>query len=210
MRRIILFNRYEDESLNDYIVRLGLQRQDLNLTWIDITNEVNEQFNVSLSDNAVRKRYQKNLNKYNPESFVEQKIIDKTELFKLQNERTQLNNYYKSLSREDTLRELGLDAAKIVAQQKPFLDRPEVPVEIATSDTSGILLIGDWHYGITIESNFNRYNTDIAKERINLLLKKTIQLIQKNSIKHLYVINLGDMIAGNIHLPLRLSSQIDV
>lgn len=208
MRRIILFSKYENESLNDFIVRLGLQRQNLNLTWSDIVNEIEEQFGVSLSTNAAIKRYRRCLPNYNTISDIDQKIIDKTELFKLQSERTQLNNYYKSLSREDTLKEIGINSAQIVAQQKPFIHRSLI--NKADNTNTAILLIGDWHYGVVINSTFNEYNTSIAKGRVNLLFNEIVDLIRCNSIKYLKIINLGDMIAGNIHLPIRLNSQIDV
>ena len=73
-----------------------------------------------------------------------------------------------------------------------------------------ILQISDWHYGIEINSPYNTYNPDIAYKRITQLRDRVCEIINKNNITKLYVINLGDLIAGRIHLQLRINSRIDV
>lgn len=199
----------DNETLNDYIVRIGLKREELGLSWQDISDLVKKEFGIELSSNSVRKRYSRRFNSYYTVDSVPQKLIDKTELYKFQQEKTQLSNYYKVLSREETLKEMGVEAAKILAGNYP-LKFDNLEKSFTSASKSAILLIGDWHYGVTIDSAYNIYDPVVCIDRVKKLITKVNQLILKNNVHHLYIINLGDMIAGNIHLPIRLNSITDV
>lgn len=206
----MLLCKKDNEALNDYIVRLGLKRQELDLSWNDLIRCVEKEFGVCLTIDGIRKRYKRRLNSYNTTESLSQKIIDKNELYKFQAEKSQLNNYYKILSREDTLKSIGIEAANIIANKVPMLGDNINEFNITKSTKTAILLIGDWHYGIKINSNYNDYDTEICKKRVEELLSKVRTILEENKINNIIVINLGDMIAGNIHLPLRLHSQTDV
>lgn len=209
---MINFSKQESETVNDYIYRLGLQRNDLDISWEDIVTCIRKEFHQDLTKDAVRCRYRriiKNPN-YNKIINTPQKIEDRVELERIKNERLELNSYYRCLSREATIKDLGIEAAQLIANKNPF----STPVIINRRDASeyvGILLISDWHYGIEINTPFNVYNPNICKERVLKNLLHNVQYyVELFNLSKLYVINLGDMIAGNIHLPLRLGSQIDV
>ena len=205
------FKKLDTETVNDYICRLGLYREKYNLCWNDLIEPIYREFGIELTKAAIRKRYYRSVSNYYTEENVEQKIQDKTELYRIQSEKQQLNNYYKVLSREETLKDIGIRSAKIIADKYPFDNFSTKYYENINSNKEGILLIGDWHYGITINADFvNRYNTDIAKNRVNELCQKTIEYIKFYKLRVVHVINLGDMICGLIHLPLRLQSQTDV
>ena len=70
--------------------------------------------------------------------------------------------------------------------------------------------LSDIHYGIEDKTMWNEYSPTIAKQRIEKLQNKVIEYLKKENITDLYIINLGDMIGGRIHLQLRLNSRIDV
>ena len=201
------FKKLEQETINEYICRIGLLREKYNLTWADIIKYIYEEFGVQLTKDSVRKRYRRAISNYITEENIEQKIDDKKYLYRIQAEKNQLQNYYKVLSREETLKDIGIEAAKIIAEKNPL--KIDFKYNF-NSEKEGILLIGDWHYGININSKFNVYNTDVAKERVEFLCESVINHIMEHNLSKLHVLNLGDMIAGNIHLPLRLHSQTDV
>jgi hypothetical protein len=50
---------------------------------------------------------------------------------------------------------------------------------------------------------------EIAKKRIRQLFVKTVEYIIRYKLQKLFVINLGDMIAGRIHSPIKMESRID-
>lgn len=91
---------------------------------------------------------------------------------------------------------------------KKFLSIPAIVDEPSTRDA--ILCLSDWHYGIEVDNALNRYNPEICKERVARLTAKTLKHCRAYGIKHLNLLNLGDLIAGRIHLTLRLESRFDV
>ena len=208
----MLFTKQPNETINEYINRLGLQREEQDLNWIDISRYVQREFGVLMSADAVRKRYARSIasNNYPTTNNIEQKIDDKADLYRLQAEKLELNGFYRTLSREQTLKDIGTEAANIIAQNKPIEFISSNHDNSNTRGKEAILLIGDWHYGININSTYNVYNSKIANDRVHELFDEVVKYIDFYNVDTLHVVNLGDMIAGNIHLPIRLHSQQDV
>lgn len=77
-------------------------------------------------------------------------------------------------------------------------------------DKEAVLLLSDLHIGVDCNNYYNSYNQNIAKERLEKLLKETIDYCKSNHVKKLNVLNLGDMIAGLIHTNARIEQQMDV
>lgn len=77
-------------------------------------------------------------------------------------------------------------------------------------DKEAVLLLSDLHIGVDCNNYYNTYNQNIAKERLEKLLKETIDYCRSNHVKKLNVLNLGDMIAGLIHTNARIEQQMDV
>ena len=136
-------------------------------------------------------------------------LLDQTrkERLKLSDERQQVTAMYRRISREETLREMAIEAAREVNRR--FLLESSEPIR-SNADHAGLLLISDWHYGISINNIFNTYNPEIARERIMNLRDQVIIKGRQNNITDLVVANLGDLIAGNIHLQIRINSRLDV
>lgn len=151
---------------------------------------------------------------------IQDKIDElKKERVKLADERTQNNAYIRRLSREETLVEIGTKSAQIIAEKYPYIAKSTIndpckylvhDVGDGVIDAEGILAISDWHYGADIKNYWNSYNTEIARDRISTLTEKTLEKLSANNVRRLHLVNLGDMIEGNIHLQLRIQSRIDV
>lgn len=73
-----------------------------------------------------------------------------------------------------------------------------------------ILLLSDLHIGVKCDNFYNKYNIEIAKERVNKLVKDTILYCRSNNIKRLTVLGLGDNIHGVIHTNARIEQEVDV
>ena len=151
---------------------------------------------------------------------IQDKIDElKKERVKLADERTQNNAYIRRLSREETLIEIGMGAANTIAEKYPYIKKPQINNNYNNVydieggplvDREGILAVSDWHYGADINNYWNVYNTEIARDRISSLTRKSLEKLLENNVKRLHLVNLGDMIEGNIHLQLRIQSRIDV
>jgi hypothetical protein len=203
-------DRLSTESIEEYCMRICSLKDDLDVSWQDIADFLNEKCGFDYSKDTYRKRYSKFASSYEVTDELQNELIElKKEKIKLAEERTQINSLVRSIAREETLKEIAADIAESISSKK-LLARSKGVNIIRNTDVKGILVISDWHYGVEVSSYYNTYNTDIAKERINKLLDESIRLIKSEHISELFVLNLGDMISGIIHLPLRLNSRIDV
>ena len=120
----------------------------------------------------------------------------------------QNNAYMRRLSREQTIKDIAHDYA-VTMSEKKILGTP-VLLNSFDSSVEGVLLLSDWHYGMVCDNPWNKFDPDICKERVNKLLEKTIQIIRKNEIDHVHVLDLADLIAGRIHTQIRIESRFDV
>jgi predicted phosphodiesterase len=77
-------------------------------------------------------------------------------------------------------------------------------------DKDLIVLLSDMHIGLNVESNFDKYNSDIAKEMLGKYLGEVVDAIELYKIQNVYVILLGDFISGNIHTTVQLQNRENV
>ncbi len=201
--------RRQDETDIDYKKRIYLYRDLYGLTWMDIATILNKEFNVNYTADKYRKESYKLLDADSSEVIkADDKIFEfKKEQVKLNDQRLQINALTRLAAREETFKEIALEVANSISQNK-VLDIPD-KIQVENTSKKAILCLGDWHYGLDVDLFYNQYDTEIAVQRINTLLNKTIEHISEHGIDDLYVINLGDMISGRIHLPLRINNRID-
>ena len=124
---------------------------------------------------------------------------------------TQNNAYIRRLSREQTIKDIAHDYAQTMAKSK-LLTAP-VPDNVYVTDFSeseGVLLLSDWHYGMVCDNPWNKFDPEICKERVSTLLNKVIKIVRKNNIAKVHVLDLADLIAGRIHTQIRIESRFDV
>lgn len=75
------------------------------------------------------------------------------------------------------------------------------------SGNEAVLVFSDWHYGMTTDNVFNKYNTEICKQRVEEVTAKAIKRIRKHSCDKLHVVVLGDLIHGAIWTSARVASE---
>ena len=122
---------------------------------------------------------------------------------------TQNNAYVRRLSREQTIKDIAHDYATIMNKDKQL--RTVISFsDPVTDNLEGILLLSDWHYGMVCDNPWNTFDPDICKMRVNDLLNKVIEIVRKNKIDHVHVLDLADLIAGRIHTQIRIESRFDV
>lgn len=231
-----VFLKLNSETVQEYIDRVCAEKANFKMTWDEIARVINHQCDLNYSESYYRKHYMNKLR----EALLVEELLDvnavssvvadtddvvhtnkanelKELLFKIQkekvklsDERVQRNADVRTLSREDTIKEIAHDFASQMNEKK-FLeintDRYEIPFS-KTNDA--ILELSDWHYGIEVDNYWNKYNPDIARNRVSKLLAKVLEKCKCNSVETIHVVNLSDLICGWIHLPLRLQSRIDV
>lgn len=208
----------DNETEDEYVIRICGLKEKKGLYWDEIANILNKALDYNYTESRYRKiyaAYKKGIvdaieGEPNEEvnELIQKRIELQKEKVKLSDERIQANAYIRQLAREETIKEIASQFAKEMNNKK-ILDRPSGKEYIADGN-SGILCISDWHYGIQINNFWNKYNPEIAKQRIAKLRDEVIAKGLANGVEELYVVNLSDMICGRIHLGLRLESRFDV
>lgn len=75
------------------------------------------------------------------------------------------------------------------------------------SGNDAVLVLSDWHYGLVADNVFNKYDTEICKERIKTVFNKAAERIILHNCEQLHIVVLGDLINGAIHTSARVASE---
>lgn len=131
------------------------------------------------------------------------------ERIKLSDERSQERAYVRRLAREETLQEIAEHYAETMNKNLRLPIPAYTYKQYEDEPREGILLLSDWHYGFDFKNPKNEFNSDICKNRVLKLVTETCNKIDRFGISKLHVLNLSDLIAGRIHLTIRLASRED-
>ena len=206
----------ECADVTEYIDKIVVAKEDLKLTWTQISEIVYDKWGFDRARDYYRRRaiaIQTGETTGKADEFSEKFRSLRKERIKLSDQITQNNAILRRLSREETIKEIAKELADKMNSDKMLevINTDELAdFRGSGSKAEGILCLSDWHYGIEVSSYFNTYNVDVAKKRISNLLQSVIKACTENSLQKLHVLNLGDLICGRIHLTLRLQSRIDV
>lgn len=211
----------EDEYAEDYILRIGRLKgihQELP-NWFSVANLLNDQLDEDYDESTYRKRIRK------AEAFIQRQVEARfdannpeaeaalrrkgQDLEKIKVRARDATREYRAElrhdSRLDELKEHIWDAA-LQVKPEPIIDRL-VKVQ---GNGEGILCISDWHIGAYTKNYLNEYNLEIARGRVRDLAEQVIAHCELLGIRRLNVLNLGDMIEGNIHVTTRVQNELDV
>ena len=148
--------------------------------------------------------------KYSDDEYI-QKLEDKKrelerEKIKFRDERNAWNKQnYANARLEETLHLLEDNLKQIGNVEFKIHETPDV-----NGEKELIVCLSDLHIGQTFASYFGKYNTDIAKQRLNQYLSKIIQIGKTHDIGSVNVVNLGDTISGSIHKTLQITNKENV
>lgn len=220
-----LFKR-QGENDRQFIFRLGRAKEQgiIDLDWKQLTEIFNRDLTElkgpddKLSVSTLQQQYRiavlyyedvfKNMNL--SEEHLEQlsEIDIKTqEMYKQKVKMQDVAREYKKHLREDARIEKIIEAIK---EDNCKFEPQIVPyVETYKGTNEAVLLIGDWHLGAIVTNFYNTYDLSIAEERINKLYHKTVKYCKRNNVNKLHVVNLSDLLEGEIHATARVESEMD-
>ena len=120
-------------------------------------------------------------------------------------------NAYRRDIREEVRIENLKDEIKFAAEKFGKLEIAIKPNDYVYRDSvEAIALLSDWHIGQYSNNFYNKYDQDIAVERVNKLTENLIHYCKLNKVETLHVLNLGDLIEGLINTNARIEQQMDV
>ena len=221
-----ILRRLDGETENQTLWRVGNAKASGilgDITWPEVAEFMNKEFRDGeenyFDSSAYRKRYRNFADAYeelfSKENFADERIIDiesqMCELYKIkkqvQDQRRELRNLLTPEARFDNLTEVLVDAVNRLCDEKPLGFNDDI---VKHGDKEAVLAIADWHYGMVTDNIWNKYNTDICRQRVRQLVEKTIQYLQQNDVKTLHIMLLGDAAHGSIHNSCRVASEEDV
>ena len=219
------FKRQDEESEEEYQYRVCGLKEEKGLRWDDICTILNAELGYNYTESRYRKQYAAYLagyrarDKETEENFdifgenaeiselVRRKIELQKERIKFSDERIQTNAYVRQIAREETLKEIALKCAHEMNSKKILNFTKEWQ---PTGENAAILELSDVHYGLVVDNYWNKYNPEIAVQKISQLRDKVIGYCKFYNVSDLYVAELGDMIAGRIHETIKYQSRVDV
>lgn len=135
-------------------------------------------------------------NKYRDEYIAKKQFFD---------QRREYNAVLAREAREDHLMECLRESAEKLNEQMPLLNKGGASTQ--TSTTEAVLVLTDWHYGMVANNVWNKYDTNICKERLEELRQKVIYKLALHDVAILHVLVLGDMANGAIHVTSRVAAE---
>jgi hypothetical protein len=216
---LIEFEHLCDKPIEEFLGYLLERKKDYKLSWEDIKELCNSYYNKDYSESYYRKTLQYKIPStlYSKEEESEEDIFNNSllakiekEKVKLHDERVQVNALIRKISREETFKEIALEAVEKMSSKKELEPLYLKDTYLEDKDNEGILLLSDWHFGMDFSNPWNSFNEEVAISRINKLKEEVINKCLFNKVRTIHVLNLGDMIAGRIHLTIRLESRYDV
>lgn len=131
------------------------------------------------------------------------------ERVRLQDARREYNKELRAEARYENLVNIMKDCLSNVATSNIEFGKKHLHIENKKSKYA-ILMFSDWHYGALCDSQWNYYDTNVAKERAEQLVVKTQSYILSLGITDLIVEINGDMCEGMINIGNRVASEESV
>lgn len=135
------------------------------------------------------------------------KILElKQQRIMLSDEKRQVNERLRELTRvEDFFKRLenkiNSDESDIVLKEI---------VNTKDNEKEAVLMLSDWHYGILIDNEVNKYDSSIAIDRASKLVTKVKEYCILNDVKKLNVFCLGDLISSEIRTIIKMENREDL
>ena len=218
----VLPNETEDQC----IWRIGQAKSNGllgEMTWVDIADFLNKQFREDetkyYDSSAYRKKYKNFADAYDgifsKSHFNETQLSEyedkKKELFKIkkqfEDQRRECKKLWTEEARFDHLTGKLIKSVEHLNDVKP-LEFADVSTRPGFKDA--VLCLADWHFGMTTDNIWNKYNVEICRQRVTQLVEKTIQYLRQHNVDTLHVLLLGDAAHGAIHTSCRVASEEEV
>lgn len=221
---MIEINKRPDETEEQYLWRIGQLVDSGQIeNWKSINDIVNKELGIDedkwRDESAYRKRYQAAkkfyencFSKMESDTYAKEVQVMKDEIYKekkrLYDQRREYNKILTSDARAEHLNKELVAAANRLNEEKPLLF--DDTYYTCTNKKHGLVVFSDWHYGLVTDNIWNKYNTDICRQRVKKFVERAKEYICLNNIGALSIAFLGDIAQGGIHVSCRVKSEEDV
>jgi len=210
-------NRFADEDIKPYKVRLFKNKELYDISAKEICDLINKETGNGFNESTYRKWYRAYSEGVDDaeQSFLEgdgrikgyelKRIELEKEKIKFFDQRTSYTKLIRETARFDLLKDIIIEE---VGRLEPY--KKNTDYEIYESDNDLLIGLNDIHYGIDIDNNWNKYNSKIAKARLEQYLDKIYSIKQLHKSENCVVCANGDLISGSIHLPIQVANKENI
>lgn len=212
------YKRLDGETDDEFIFRVSKDKDQIG-TWEDMAALFNTILGYNYGESFYRKHNKKyckssGASQYTKSNFdqieSEKTMAEKREIERKKIQFRDERNAWQKQNYIDARVEQKLDKLEeeLTSLGKINFDKHE-EVNIS-SDNDLLVILSDLHIGQTFNSVFGKYNTDIAKNRLNELIDHIISIQKTHHSEKCYVSLQGDLISGNIHKSIQVTNRENV
>lgn len=214
---ITVYKRFNGESDEELIYRITGEKDQIG-SWQDVADILNELLGTEYTESKFRKQRQAfdkmlaaNQSKFaDSDAQLKEIEVQKRELERKKIQFRDERNAWQKQNFTDARVEEKLDKLESELTSLGRTNFDEHNNVSINSDNDMLIILSDLHIGQTFDSIFGKYNTDIAKDRLNQLLNEVISIRESHNSKNCYVSLQGDLISGNIHKSIQVSNRENV
>lgn len=214
---ITVYKRFDGESDEELIYRITGEKDQIG-SWQDVADILNELLGTEYTESKFRKQRQAfdkmvaaNQSKFaDSDAQLKEIEVQKRELERKKIQFRDERNAWQKQNFTDARVEEKLDKLESELTSLGRTNFDEHNNVSINSDNDMLIILSDLHIGQTFDSIFGKYNTDIAKDRLNQLLNEVISIRELHNSKNCYVSLQGDLISGNIHKSIQVSNRENV
>lgn len=193
------------------------ERKDLVGDWEKIAQTLNTRFGTEWGSSTYRKRYcwfKEMLDACQtivPECTGDTTDLDvkrrefEQEKIKFRDERNAWNKQNYTDARASQMLDYLEESIK---SENPV--KLNVVLKESNNKKTAIVLCSDWHIGECFNNSWGKYDTEIAKQRVEKLLAETIKICERDLITNVVVCADGDLISGSIHRSIQVTNRENV
>ncbi len=216
-----MWTKMPDETDEQFIYRICAQKDSSNMSWPKIAKIINSELNRHSDESTYRKKWG-TFKRKTVVTPVEESVCCKDdcldrirrqtdEMLKVKKQVQDQRREYKKLidsdARFEHLCEEIVSAANKLNAEKPLLDTEGFYCHMDGERHDAVLFLSDWHYGMTTDNLWNKYNVEICKYRLGQLLAKVKAYCKLHSVHRLYIACLGDLFHGALKASIRVASE---
>lgn len=214
--------RLENETEEQYLWKIGQLVDSGKIeNWVSINDIVNEQLGIEedkwRDESSFRKRYQAAkkfydgcFSKMETEEYQQKLDVLNRELarntIKFRDQRRSYNKQNFMDARFDEVMDIIEERLDNFAK----VDFTPHATPIVDGDNSMIVCLSDLHIGQCFYSSFGKFDSDIAKERLQKYLNELLEIAKLNNVNKVYVCMLGDNISNSLHKTIEVSNKENV
>lgn len=219
------YERREGEADFDYglrLIEIKVEQKPDDLDWEDIVEAVGLDCHrdslrkaasvTPYSGYAVAQYFKRKFaaaDKPNQDEYLGEldfKIMEmRKETKRFYDQRREFNKLVDRLGREENLEDRLVDAAIALNEQLPL--RVDKNICYTYDDNEAILVFADWHYGMKTDNIWEKFNTEVCRNRVERLVETAVERIRLHRCRRLHILLLGDMAHGAIHTSARVASE---